>query len=80
MPVEGVELMDFHYVKISLDHVHVKEMTHYVHVHSSVSETRGVVYLATWERPVEACSFLFSEDFCREHLLDCLDGVVESSE
>ena len=27
MPVESIELMDFHYIKISLDCVHIKEMT-----------------------------------------------------
>ena len=80
MPVEGVQLVHLHDVKISLDHVHVEEMTHNVHVHSAVSETRGVIDLAAWERPVKLRGFRLSEDFCRKHLLDRLYRVIESSQ
>ena len=80
MPVEGVQLVHLHDVKISLDHVHVEEMTHNVHVHSAVSETRSVIDFAAWKRPVKSGGFCFSEDFGRKHLLDRLYRVIESPE
>ena len=78
MPVKGVELVDFHNIKISLDSIYVKEMTGNIHVHTSVAESRRVVDLAAWDSPVCVSSNSLAVDFCREHLLDSLNCVIEA--
>ena len=80
MPVEGVEFVDFHHVDVFLHHVHVEEMSRNVHVHASVSEAWFVLDFNALESPFLAGSGSLSVYLGRKHLLEGLDGVVESVE
>ena len=69
MPMEGIELVDFHDVNVFLHHVHVEEMANHVHVHASVAESRFVMDLGALDIPREPFSRFGGEDLYRQHLL-----------
>ena len=79
MPVKSVELVHLHDVEISLHFFHSEEMTRLIKVKSTITEARCIVDLHTWDSPVSRCRSLCI-DLHRKHLLDGLDGIIETSE
>ena len=80
MPVKGIELVYFHDVEISLHFIHVEEVAGYVHMHSPVPESRCIFNPCAWEFPVSVGSCSLPEYLYRKHLLQSLNGIVESAE
>ena len=71
--------MYLHDIKISLDHLNSEEVTALVKMKTTITETRRILYPHTWQRPVGLrCRFL-AVDINRKHLLDGLDGIIESA-
>ena len=52
MPMEGIEFMKGHQVKISLHLLHIEEMAGHIQMQSPVGKPRLVLYFDTWKRPV----------------------------
>ena len=80
MPVECVEFVYFHYIKISLHFVDIEEMARYVHMHSAIAESWCVLNYAALQGPVCIWGGSRTENFCRKHLLESLDSIVETVE
>ena len=80
VPVESVELVYCHHVKISLHLCLVEEVTRNVHMQTTVFESRCIVDLHARKVPVLVCSGNLSVYLYRKHLLQSLHSVVEAAE
>ena len=80
MPMKRIHFMDLHQIKNLLHLVDTVEMTSLIKMLSSIFETRSILDLAAWKFPFLVWSSHLAINFCRKHLLHCLDCIVEASE
>ena len=79
MPMELVEFVDFHQVQISLDLLDTEEMTSFVKMETTVSETWSIIDCHDRKHPGGVSRHGICEYLDRKHLLDGLHCIIEST-